>query len=438
MTTNERFERTMSAWLHDDSAFRVPDHLDEVLATTRATRQRPWWSSPERWLPVDTTFRPRLFTVPSPARLIAVAALILLILAIAVFAVGSQQRLPAPFGLARNGDFVTSRDGEIYRIDPTTAATEAIVSGEGFDFSPIFSRDGTKFVFLRSSERPSTTPGSVAVLTLYVAKADGTGARALTPPTESLDWFDWSPDGARVAYVAKGILHVVDVAGGPPVRLLDAGRVFFPTWLPPDGKEIVFRVETSYPGIYAIAPDGTGKRRPVSTTPPNNEYDYQAIAVSPDGSHLTFTRWFSQGPDGKPYPSSLGWLPRVYAMDVASGTEVALPTAPGTGQRGTAVYSPGGDLVAYARIYREGAFQIVVADADGSGNERPMGEKRPGPTDGSEVDAAWTFTPDGSALLVRYGDDDEGTTHLMPLDGSPSTDLGSGGYDFVDVQRLAP
>jgi Tol biopolymer transport system component len=436
MTTNERFERTMSAWLHDDSAFRVPDHLDEVLVATRATRQRPWWSSPERWLPVDMTFRPRPFNVPSPGRLLAVAAVLLLILAFAIFAVGSQQRLPAPFGLARNGDFVTSRDGEIYRIDPTTATTETIVDGEGFDFSPIFSRDGTKFLFLRSDQPLSQT--EPAILTLHVADADGSDVRALTPPTESLDWFDWSPDGARVAYVAKGILNVVDVAGGPPVRLLDAGRVFFPTWLPPDGKEIVFRVETAYPGIYAIAPDGTGKRRPVSTTPPNNEFDYQAIALSPDGSHLTFTRWFSHGPDGKPYPPPLGWLPRVYAMDIASGTEVALPTPPGTGQRGSAVYSPDGDLVAYARIYREGAFQIVVANADGSGNERPIGEKRRGPTDGSEVDAAWAFTPDGTALLVRYGNDERATTHLMPLDGSASTDLGSGGFEFMDVQRLAP
>ena len=75
MTTNERFERGLSAWLHDDATFRVPDHLGEVLAVTQETRQRPAWSSLERWLPVDTTFRPRLFTVPSGARLIAVAAM---------------------------------------------------------------------------------------------------------------------------------------------------------------------------------------------------------------------------------------------------------------------------------------------------------------------------------------------------------------------------
>ena len=66
-------------------------------------------------------------------------------------------------------------------------------------------------VFLRS-DGPLTEP---AMLTLYVANADGSESRALTPPTESLDWFDWSPSGTRVAYMAKGDLWVVGVDGRP-------------------------------------------------------------------------------------------------------------------------------------------------------------------------------------------------------------------------------
>lgn len=435
MTSNDRIERAVSVWFREDAAFRVPDHLDEVLGVTRQTRQRPSWSSLERWLPVDTTFRPRLFTVPRAGRLAMVAALILLVLAIAILAVGSsQQRLPEPFGLARNGNFVTSRDGDIHLIDPTSGGSRQLELGEGFDFSPIFSRDGTQLVFLRS-DGPITEP---AILTLYVANADGSGVRAATPPTKSLDWFDWSPSGKQIAYVGNGQLWVVDVAGGEPLRIDGAGPAHFPTWLPPDGKDLVYRLESSYPGIFAIAADGSGQRRQLSKTAPNNDSDYQSIALSPDGTHITFTRWFEKGPDGQPYPASLGWLPRVFSMDLATGTEIQLPTPPGTGQRGSAAYSPDGTLVAYARIYREGAFQLVVADADGSGNERTIGEKRPGKPDGSDVDAAWAFTPDGTALVVRYGNDDQGTSHLVPLDGSPTTDLGSGGFEFVDVQRLAP
>jgi Tol biopolymer transport system component len=436
MTTNERFERSLAAWFHEDVTFRVPDHLEEVLAATRGTRQRSAWSSLERWLPVDTTFRPRPFSFPSAGRLLAVAMLILLILAVAIFAVGSRQRVPDPFGIARNGVFMTSRDGDIYRIDATTDASIPLVTGDSFDFSPVFSRDGTKFLFLRS-DRP-LTQSDPAVLTMYVANTDGSGLRALTPASKSLDWFDWSPDGRQVAYVAEGVLYVVDVDGGQPRRLIGAGRLHFPTWLPPDGKEILFRQETMSPAIFAMDPDGQHKRRPVSKTAANNEFDYQSMALSPDGSHLTFTRWFDKGPDGRPYPKSLGWLPRVYVLDVATGAEVPVPTPPGMGTRGAAVYSPDGQQIAYARIYREGAYDLVVARADGSGQERVIGKKRPGRTDGAELDAVWAFTPDGTALVVRYGNDDRGKTYLMPLDGSPSTELSSGTFDFVDVQRVAP
>src|SRR4030095_10036908 len=109
------------------------------------------------------------------------------------------------------------------------------------------------------------------ILTLLVADADGSGIRALTPPTQSLDWFDWSPDGTRIAYMATGDLYVLDVAGGQPKRLPATGRAHFPTWLPPDGKEIVYRLESRSPAIYAIAPDVIGKPRLLSTTPGNND-----------------------------------------------------------------------------------------------------------------------------------------------------------------------
>jgi dipeptidyl aminopeptidase/acylaminoacyl peptidase len=427
MTTNDVFGRNLSTWLHEDAEHHVPDHLAEVLQRTAATRQRPAWSSLERWLPVDTTLRPRLVMLPRASRLVLVAALILIMAALAIIAVGSyRSRVPEPFGLARNGLIVTSRDGDIYLMNQATTDSRLIPGGEeDFDFSPIFSRDGTRMAFLRSDgPLPETGP---AILTLHVADADGSNARAVTPPTNSLDWFDWSPDGTRIAYMARGGLYVVDVDEGQPRQVKDTGTMHFPTWLPPDGKEIVYRLESrANPGIYAIAADGTGERRLLSTTPSTNEFDYQAIAVSPDGSQVTFTRWSEAG------------LPRVFALDVATGKETAFPMSAGVGQRGTATYSPDGALVAYARIFREGGFQLVVANADGSGNERTIGPKKPGPPGGTETPASWAFTPDGTALMVRYGDDSDGTTHLMPLDGSPATELGSGEFEFVDIQRLAP
>jgi Tol biopolymer transport system component len=430
MTTNDRFERAMTGWLEGDARGRVPDHLGELLAITTATRQRPAWSSLERWLPVDTTFRPRLFQAPRVGQVLLVAGLILALLAALLLYAGSQQhRLPPPFGPARNGVVVTSRDGDLFTIDPTTAKDTPLVVGEGFDFSPIFSRDGTKITFLRS-DGPLTEP---AILTLMVANADGSGLHAVTPPTKSLDWFDWSPDSTKIAYVATGQLWVTDARGGEPLQLRGANPAHFPTWLPPDGKQIVFRREGSFPAIMTIRPDGSGLRE-ISIEGANNQYDFQAISVSPDGSNVMFTRWSSDVPDVE----ASGWLPRIYALDIDTGQERSFPLAPGTGQRGGG-YSPDGKLIAYARIYRLGAYQLVVANADGSGDERTIGPKRPGPRDGSSIDASWAFTPDGTALLVRYGTDDSAETHRLPLDGSPgSIVVDSGEFEFSDVQRLAP
>jgi len=422
MNPSDAFDRHVSEWLHADAEHRVPEHLDAVLRRTRTERQRSAWSSLERWLPMDLSARPSLFARSASLRPIGLLLLIGLLVAVVVaLAAGSRRPLPAPFGVARNGAMATSRDGRLYLFDPATSVSRPIVGGNGFDFSPIFSRDGTKLVFLRS-DGPLTEP---AILTLFVANADGSGARAITPPTKSLDWFDWSPDGTRIAYMARGHLFVVDVADGRETRLLGTGPAHFPTWLPPDGKEIVYRMETTSPAIYAIAPDGVGKPRQLSKTVANNEFDYQGISISPDGGEISFTRWSPAGP-------------RVYALDVETGKERAYPTASGTFSRGGAAYSPDGTLVAYARIYAGGGLQMVVANADGSGNERALGPTKPSKPDGTDIAASWSFTPDGKSLVVRYGDDDAAAAQLLPLDGSPGTELGSGAFQFVDIQRLAP
>ena len=55
MTLNDGFERTVSDWLDEQAGRGTPGYLDEALARTTRTRQRPAWSSLERWLPVDLT-----------------------------------------------------------------------------------------------------------------------------------------------------------------------------------------------------------------------------------------------------------------------------------------------------------------------------------------------------------------------------------------------
>ena len=99
MTVNHEFDRQLADWLHESSAHRVPDHVIDVLLVTRATRQRPWWSSLGRWLPMQVSVRTRPFVPPNLTRLLILAILIVALAGLALWFAGTRQpRLPAPFG----------------------------------------------------------------------------------------------------------------------------------------------------------------------------------------------------------------------------------------------------------------------------------------------------------------------------------------------------
>ena len=431
MTTNDAFERNLSMWLHEDAEHHVPDHLEEVLQRTAATRQRPAWSSLERWLPVDTTFRRSVFGRPILVRQLALLLLIaLLIAAFVALAVGSRRSTLAPYGLARNGAIVASHDGDIYAIDPATSVATMIIGGDAFDFAPTYSRDGSQFLFVRSASDPATD--SPLMLALMVANTDGTGAHPLTEPVEELAWFDWSPNGSQIAYVHSfGTISIVNVDGSGSTTLPTGQPAHFVTWLPPDGAEILYRGELSKlsdppPGIFAIRPVGMSPPRKVSIKPPNNNFDYQSLTVAPDGSRVSFARFTSNGTSS------------VVILDLRSGKETVLPHPPGTSQSGGGVFSPDGTLVAYSRIYADGTYQLVLAPADASTEGNALGPRMSGTTEGT----TYTFTPDGSAVIAGFGQDDgriPRRAYRLPVDGSAGSVLSEGGtFSFTDMQRLAP
>ena len=164
-------------WLDEQAGHGVPGYLDEVLARTTRTRQRPAWSSLERWLPMQTTLR--FAPVPRVAWLLVVIAL-LAALGVAVLCAGSRTRkLPPPFGPARNGAILYgATDNDIYRLDPVSGAATALIAGSTSDSAPRLSPDGTRLLFLRDATPDPATDGKIA--TIMVASADGTSVRPLT------------------------------------------------------------------------------------------------------------------------------------------------------------------------------------------------------------------------------------------------------------------
>jgi dipeptidyl aminopeptidase/acylaminoacyl peptidase len=435
MTTNEGFDRRLSGWLERDAVGHVPDHLDEVLLRTVVTRQRPWWSSPERWLPMDLTTRANPLTAPRIGRPLLMALLLIaLVMALVVVAVGTQRRVPQPFGVARNGAIVTSHDGDIYKLDPATNAAALLIGGDSQDFAPAFSRDGLKMSFLRGPADPSTQSG----LALMVADADGSNVRQLTPFVDGLDWADWSADSKQIAYLsikantAPGPfnprphrINLVNVDGSGSRTLDVPGDAQVVAWLPPDGREIVLRsapegVRDPGPRLLAVRSDGTG-RRTLATRLPENENDFMTPAVAPDGSHVTYT--------------SNGAVSHIHVLDPTTFEDRVLPDPTGglTDQFGTAYFSPDGRSVGYLRAFPEDStYQFVVAPVDGTTTGIPIGPRLAQPTG----DVNWAFAPDGRSVIVDF--DNDGSVWMLPVDGSPGTVLARGAAAFGDIQRLAP
>jgi Tol biopolymer transport system component len=446
MITNELFERTVSNWLHADAEHRIPDHLDAVLRRTRTERQRQAWSSLERWLPMDTTFSRRFAPTYRLAGPFLVVALVLLAFLAAILVIGSQQRrLPAPYGPALPGLTAVDEGGDIFLIDPVTRQRTTIVSGPEWDTVAGFAPDGTRLAFLRRTSADS------AYSSVMVADADGSDVRAVTEPTLDISSGDWSGDGLLIAFSSQNTttaqtddygLTVVDVRSGTS-KVLDVGlSVVDVRWLPPDGKEIVFRGQDpalSATGgqlrplpdaVWAVRPDGGALRQltPREGVPGET---YQSPFVSPDGRLLAYQTW-----------ASLERVTRVHVQEVAGRSSRQIPSAPLREDLFVSGFSPDGRWLLLVRQRRDsdppefgGVTQVVLAPADASSGGTPLGPTFPFESVESLPDLAVAFTVDGSNILLL--DRDQGQLWTLPIDGRPGTQEAWPSKQLPAHQRLA-
>jgi Tol biopolymer transport system component len=406
MTLNDGFDRTVSDWLNEKAGRGAPGYLDETLTRTARTRQRPAWSSLERWLPVQTTLR--FVPVPRLAWLLIVLGLIVA-LGAAVVVIGSRPNLPPPFGLAANGLVVYSAaDGDIYAFDPVTGRTTAIVTGVTNDRDPWFARDGSRFVFTRDTN-------DVGQFDVMVANADGSGVRRLTGPFRDLDWIDWSADGAKLAIVSTQengrALQILDSETGAATALDLGPSGSWIAWRP-DGRELVFQ---SPDGLHAVRPDGSGRR----TIATSSGSDVISPTLSPDGRRVAYITWDAS----KPVQGVL------HTIDVESG-DVSTPVFDGTTVADEApVWSSDSAHLAFER-YRGTEYVIAVAPTAG-GHVVELGQPHPEMTGGANRQ----FSPDGSKILATYLSD--GTTWIFDI-ASGSETKATGTLAGGTWQRLAP
>ncbi len=427
MNLSDGFDRHVSEWLHADAEYRVPEHLDAVLRRTRNERQRPAWSSLERWLPVDLTAQPRFLARPTLGKALLVGVVLIALIGIAIIAVGSRvQRVPPPFGLAANGQIVYKADGDILVADPDGTHAHAVISGPSDDFAVGYSRDGTQLTFLRT-----VTPREA---TLMIAAPDGSGVRALVKePLTDATWFDWSPDSRSLAVVhtADGVrvISIVDIENGT-LRTLDVNGLDVDYWvafLPGTTSELLFGTRTpsgdsERAGIYSIQADGSGLTPIVPSVV--GPVEYKSIDLAPDGRTLTYWRWESATRPG-----------RIHQLDITTKRDTELRFDPSDYGEGGLLHSPDGSQVVLGRngtASGPALAQIMIAPADA---------KRPGMLVGRLYDKdteepAYGFSPDGKTVFVTFAG--EAPQFFDAATGAPRTGPSTKSSECCSWQRLAP
>jgi hypothetical protein len=79
---------------------------------------------------------------------------------------------------------------------------------------------------------------------LFVIDRDLRAVRRLAPGLETASMPAVSADGQRIAFVQRGEVWAVPVAGGPAVQILNGGDAIFPVWSP-DGQHLAAAVRTA-------------------------------------------------------------------------------------------------------------------------------------------------------------------------------------------------
>lgn len=94
---NESMDRVLADWLHEGPESGPREGLERSLAATRRVGQRPGWTLPERWIPMELTMaRAR---VQRPVLVIVVVALLTAALVAAALVIGTQPQQPPLRGM---------------------------------------------------------------------------------------------------------------------------------------------------------------------------------------------------------------------------------------------------------------------------------------------------------------------------------------------------
>lgn len=419
MTAFDRFdpfERRIGDAIDEIAAARRPDYLDDVFRQTARSAQRPRWTFPERWLPVDTTLTRSGLARRIPMRPILVLVIIAaLIVASLAFYIGSRAKLPAPFGPAANGSIAYMAGGDIYVRDSLTATPRLLIGGDGDQQLEAYSPDGTWLAYY--TEHPDGYH-------FMAARADGSDARELAlVPVAGNSQAAWSPDSRRIAFIydVKSVpkLSIVTLSD-TTTTAIDLGNLL-PTavsWSAPDGQVLLLRARTDatvITDLYTVQPDGSALRAfgLPGTSGFGTGYTLSGPTWAPDGGSIAFNSI-------EPSTGTLSSHFRiaVVAPDGSGFRDMPAPSDPKI-QEGWPLYSPDGKWILVHRwVFKSDSPTaqgwLAIMPADGSAPAHDIGPRIDG---GEDTGLIKSWSPDGSVVLMR-SDGTQKSYSIDPVSGT--------------------
>jgi hypothetical protein len=411
---NESMDRALADWLREGPEQGPREGLERALAATRRTSQRPGWSFPERWLPMQLTMSRA--PVARPFLLLALVALLVLALVATLLVVGSQRRVPPPFGPAVNGAIAYEQNGDLLIADGPDGTARALVSGPDGDSAPTFSNQGDRLAFIREAE------GGFLLMSV---RPDGSDVRQLARFPGGFDGFRWSPDGSAILLNftetdPTGFRLALVKADGSGSHEIDVGTpADWASWRP-GGRHIAFRGQPGGSSAAFVAnADGTNVRQlPIE---PSGGLDFEGMSWSPDGTRLGFMSGWREGgwqigiADIGPEGDLTAYRPLKFDAD---SSDEMLPA-----------WSPDSSQFAFI-LMKDNVYQVALGRPDGSGL------RMVGPRTVDRNGLGYTWAPDGRTLLIAAR---QGTTSLWSVDVASGAVTGlEGPLDRIPAwQRVA-
>ncbi len=266
-------------------------------------------------------------------------------------------------------------------------------------YHPSFNFSGTQLVFSSDCEGPWG---------IYVANADGTLPRRVTPRDMEARLPNWSPDGAKLVFQVNQNgnwdIYTVNVDGSKLTRMTDHPRGDSSGVFSPDSSRILFASDRGGINELFVLPAAGGD--PVQIT--RNKGVWYRSVWAPDGSHILYRASVPPTED----MSQPGEFYRV-RLD---GTEDGV-LAGGKRREANQSYSPDGKLIA-CDAHEDGVtwesgrqWDIWVMNADGSGRRNLTARN-------NTNDWGPSWSPDGKTIVFLSGTNNIYDLHLMNPDGT--------------------